>query len=401
MIFYLIEKPSLPSDEWINDSNREYPSPQTEWNGNDIVAFNALFNQEYDVNDLMPFPEFATYAFKRNEEAVLYQGIIYIRDKLATEEDMQNYINNLTTKHGFVLATEELMDGTTRQAYHKQIKNFGNGYYAYSSIYLEYDDGITIITRKYHNHKDYDNLTEINRILAANAFNELVDSANINEIIGTDYTYEYIESWANLFNYDLVFRVVLTFNKNADIEEYLDDYKELLINSGYKLDESANAYRYKTEEFENSILFNIDSTNNMVYMQFKAETFLSDEAIMNALKDSGFPTFDISSIDSTSKEVTDMYSVLYNQEHDYVYIVSLNFESVEEVNTFLDEYIINTLCNSGFESVSPEYARVPHKDFAYYNETKKLIVCFNYTNQGFISLHFIDAASDFQPNSGE
>ena len=218
---------------------------------------------------------------------------------------------------------------------------------------------------------------------------------------GTDYTYEYIESWANLFNYDLVFRVVLTFNKNADIEEYLDDYKELLINSGYKLDESANAYRYKTEEFENSILFNIDSTNNMVYMQFKAETFLSDEAIMNALKDSGFPTFDISSIDSTSKEVTDMYSVLYNQEHDYVYIVSLNFESVEEVNTFLDEYIINTLCNSGFESVSPEYARVPHKDFAYYNETKKLIVCFNYTNQGFISLHFIDAASDFQPNSGE
>ena len=78
-------------------------------------------------------------------------------------------------------------------------------------------------------------------------------------------------------------------------------------------------------------------------------------------------------------------------------IVSLNFETVEDVNSFLDDYVTGRLVNSGFESVDPYYARVPHKDFAYYNEAKKLIVCFNYTNMEFISLHFIEASDDFLP----
>ena len=92
------------------------------------------------------------------------------------------------------------------------------------------------------------------------------------------------------------------------------------------------------------------------------------------------------------------FRIHYVQTHKNVYLISLTFETLEERNAFLDSYVDDKCSKAGFEFVSPYYARVPHKTFAYYNETEKLILCFNYPEDSLqVSLHLIECMPDFEP----
>ena len=398
-ITFGIEKTeTLPVDEWINNPNREYPQAKTAWDEEDEACFSVAFNQGYDVDALMPFPTFATYSFILDSESLYYNGILEFRDKNATLSDAQAYANSLSTTYGFIKETETDMYGNTKEAYHKQIDDFGNGYYAYSSIYVEYDEGVNITTRKYYNHKDYEGLDSLNTLVTEKNFPTFDSSTDIISINTTDFTYEYIEGWANLFTYDLVIDVLVEFKDEADINSYIMAYINKLTTNNFVYNEATSSAAYESEAYKNTLRFMIDNQSCTLWMQIKSEKFITDDEISSMLVASRFPAMDLSEIDSICKNITPLYRILYGQTHNNVYLISLTFETLEERNAFLDDYIDDKCNKAGFEFVSPNYARVPHKTLAYYNATEKLILCFNYPEDSLqVSLHLIECAPTFEP----
>ena len=394
------EKEELPIDEWVDNPNRVYPSAKIKWNSEDEANFNVAFNQGYNINDLMPFPEFATYAFILDNESLYYNGILEFRDKKASEDDMNEYITQLVNVHHFTKETETDMYGNTKEAYHKQIDDFGNGYYAYSSIYIEYDEGINITVRKYYNHKLYNGLDSLNTLITDKNFASFDASDDILSVDTTDFTYEYIEGWANLFTYDLVIDVMMEFKDSSDIDSYMSSYITKLTNDKYVHDETNKILTFSSESYKNTLIYQINPQTNVLMMQIKSEKFITDDEISAKLTESRFPSMDLTEIDSICKNITPLYRILYGQVHKNVYLISLTFKTLDERNAFLNDYIDGKCMKQGFDIVSPVYARVPHKTNAYYNETEKLILCFNYPEDSLsVSLQLIEAKSDFEPLS--
>ena len=397
-IEFNIEKTDpLPTDSWVENENREYPAPRTEWSSDDETYFTIVFDQGYELDDIMPFPQFATYAFVTDVESIMSTGVLFMRDKLATKKDMEDYIDSLVNDYGFVEAIEKLPDGTERTAYHKQLKDFGDGYYSYSSIYLEYDNGISIINRKYYNHKEYDNLTDTNEIISNKRFAELPQEANIVSVNALDYTYEYVESWANLFTYDLVLEVELQFDSNADIEEYVNSYINTLVESGYSHNTETKICKLENETNQNSLLYGIDYANNVVFMQFKSEVYVALADFNTAIKEAGFSETNLANISAKAKDITPMYTILYNLKHKNVFLLDLTFEGEMTADAFLDNYVGELISQYGFEKASPMNVKVPRKDYAFYNPDKKLIMAFTYQNPSYLSVHFIICNDDFTP----
>ena len=399
IISFDITRPeSIATDEWVNNNDREYPAVKNEWDDEDITCFNIVFNQGYNVNDLMPFPDFVSYSFILDHDALYYDGVLEFRDKHATIDDVNAYITSLTTEHGFTKVQEKDINGQTKKAYHKQIDDFGDGYYAYSSIYFEYNNGVKIIVRKYYNYKEYEGLDTTNTLISDKNFDSLESSSNILKVTSIDHTYEYIEGLANLFTYDLVLDVKMEFSEEADVSSYINGYLSGLLEEGYKYNEDQTMVTFESEEYKNTVIFSANTITNELMLQFKSERFITDSEIGDKLVESRFPRMDLSNIDSVCKNITPLYKILYGQVHKNVYLITLSFETLEERNAFLVDYVDNKIMNSGFDFVSPDYARVPHKSLAYYNETEKLILCFNTPNDSLsVSLQLIECSSDFMP----
>ena len=229
-------------------------------------------------------------------------------------------------------------------------------------------------------------------------FDSLESSSNILKVTSIDHTYEYIEGLANLFTYDLVLDVKMEFSEEADVSSYINGYLSGLLEEGYKYNEDQTMVTFESEEYKNTVIFSANTITNELMLQFKSERFITDSEIGDKLVESRFPRMDLSNIDSVCKNITPLYKILYGQVHKNVYLITLSFDTLEERNAFLVDYVDNKIMNSGFDFVSPDYARVPHKSLAYYNETKKLILCFNTPNDSLsVSLQLIECSSDFMP----
>lgn len=398
-----VERPdTLPSDAWVKDSAREYPDRKAAWDEADEVVFNAVFNQGYDVEtELMPFPNFATYAFLRDPFSTEYYNQIWIRDSRATREGMEEYIQKLLDL-GFLPATETLEDGSERNCYHKVLKDFGDGFYSYSSIYLEYDDGVNIVTRRYYNHKDYEGLDAINSLLTAKGFLPLTEADGLTRFDASDFTYEFLEGLASLFTYDLVLDVNIQYEDEEAAQAYLDAYLEAILAAGYR-QVGEELYELDSEVYQNKFSYNPEyRAAGMLQIRFKGQKYLSRAEANAAIEAAGFPGMELENYQSTSKEITTMYKIMYNLDHRAVYSVALSFETSDDMIAFMDSYIDGKLLSDGFESVmNPLTVKVPYKEAAYYNAEKGLIVAFNVPSldSTFVTFHMIWVSDDFTPLS--
>ena len=398
-ISFGVERPSvLPTDSWANDPERAYPDPQTEWNSADEVAFVVVFNQGYDIEtELLPFPDFATYAFKRDAAAVQNLKQIRIRDSRATEKDLADYVKKLKD-NGFKEAVEAYSDGTVIDCYQKQVDDFGDGFYSYSSVTLGFDDGIDIVCKKYYNYKTYEGIEDINALIESKRFVALSQKEGISDYKAYDFTFEYVEGLAGLFAYDLVLDVEMAFDDPDTAEKYVGDYLALLTESGYTTKNGVN-YVYETEENQNKFEYNPGYvTAGVLQFRFKSQVYLGDEQANAAITEAGFPSVELEKYDSTTKEITSTYRYLYNLVHDKVYLVTLTFDTVDDAYDFLDLYLDGKLLPNEYYMVDPMRVKVPYKDLAYYNEDKGLIVALvDPTGATTISLTFIKVAEGFEP----
>ena len=400
-ITFGVERPSsLPTDEWVNNPNRKYPEAPTSWNTSDEVAFSVVFTQGFDIErDLMPFPDFATYAFTRDQDSAYYYGQIWISDCHATEADMNAYIQKLL-RSGFEQAEETLSDGTKRICYHHLLTDYGDGFYSYSSIYLEYDNGVYITTRKYFNTKSYEGLNNINNLITDKNFIALENDNCLTHFTASDSTYEVIEGLAGLFTYDLVLDVDISYNDQETADAYLRNYITKLEGAGYTL-MGQSLYVLKTESYENKFEYNPDyALVGILQIRFKSQKYLNDEDANAAIEDAGFPSMELENYDSECRDIKLMYKILFNLDHEHVYLVHLSFDTPELMIQYLDDYLDKKLLASGYEKVDdPMDVKVPYKNLAYYNAEKGLIVALNAPDldSTLVSFYMIKVGPDFEP----
>ena len=98
-------EPEARALAWMNDPNKEYPEAMTDW-GEFEFYLDSVFLMGSGKTAL-PFPEFATYAFRLDEQAFSNYDEIYIRDSRATFQGMGNYVTKLINEHGFQLVSSD------------------------------------------------------------------------------------------------------------------------------------------------------------------------------------------------------------------------------------------------------------------------------------------------------
>lgn len=380
------------AEAWMKDPNRAYPEAPTAWGGN-TVHLNALFQQGYGET-AVPFPDFATYAFTFDQNSVLMEDLIRIRDCKATEADMQAYAKKLLSL-GFTPVTAE--DGNTE--YRLLLKE---EYKSYSSICMEYDDGVTILAKKYYDFPEYSSLEEINGQITARGYSALPESSRLSLVSAVDRAYEMTESWLYFFHYDLGLFVELHYDERAAAEAYIQSYIASLagFEPMYPVDggeyEEVEAllgaeaarfagltdedvfYKYATLERENSFKYVFNEDGETLSLLFKTEDYVAPAEVQSRLADTGFPVIDLSACEAC-KDHREFAKAMYDQDYRMDLLLYLTFETADEAEAFLDSYIRFIRDENGFDITNPEQVSMG-RAIAYSKEVdgSLLVVGLNY-----------------------
>ena len=341
-----------------------YPAARHEWDETDEFILNSVFLPGYG-REAVPFPAFASYAFMMDDENFVAEDRVFMRDSHASEEDMADYIA-LLLKEGFS-AVEE--DGRT--VYRRMLRD---DYKCYSSIAVDYDNGVNLTAEKYYDFPVYDGLAEVNKVIVPHGFNELPASDVFGESKGTDRAYEQTESWLYFFDYDLYLYVDIDFKDMDEMTEYLDQYVATLVKSGftpvYESDEDEEVSYYASPD-ENSSFRYMMMDEDSVSLLYKSEAIISAEEAEKRIAEAGFPEIDLHD-PITCRDLVPFEKV--RDGHDYkIYLAfGQTFETTDEAEEFLNAYEAK-LNEAGFGRVNPGEAG-SRKTVAIYNEEKDMLV---------------------------
>ena len=328
--------------------NPVYPEAKTEWNESDIFILNSVFLPGYGEAAL-PFPTFASHAFKMDEENFVANDEVSIRDCRATEEDMKKYAASLI-ENGFEEVQETAEDGTVTTWYRRMLRE---EYKCYSSVNLEYDNGVSLVAKKYYDFPVYEELGAVNEVIGKCGFTELPASENIISVKATDTANESTESWLYFFNYDLMLDTEIDFSDEAEMQSYIKSYEEALVNAGFTQgedDEEEGIIVYESPNGFSSFryLFADEDTAAILY---KSEKYISEEEAEKMIRDAGFPAIDLNDTISC-RDLRAFRKAQYGLDQKAFITVGQTFASGEEAEKFLSEYeaVLNA---AGFDRENP------------------------------------------------
>ena len=382
------------AEAWMKDPDRTYPEPRTEW-GIDEINLNAVFLPGYGIT-AVPFPDFATYAFTLDLNAILEEDVIRVRDAKATEADMQAYAAKLLEK-GFTAAKDE----NGNPCYRLMLRE---AYQCYSSISLIYDDGITLVARKYYDCPQYSGLEEINGQLTAAGFTALPEKSGMSDFTGEDRASEMTESWVYFFDYELGMYVDFRYADRAAAEEYVqsyiasltgfhpdhegedEDYEEAEDYLGAEeakkfaaLQDEDLFYRSETKEGQKTFKYRFNEDGETVSFLFKAEDYVAPEELKTRLAEAGYPEIGLDAY-SSCRDFRLFRKTMYGQDLLMDLSLSLLFDTPAEAEAFLDQYITSLRDENDFEILNPATIEMD-KPIAYGKEAdgKLLVFGLNYT----------------------
>ena len=352
---------------WMADP--AYPDARTEWTEGDIFIFNSVFLPGYGEKAI-PYIPSASYALQIDEERFLSEDAVFIRDPHATEEDVQAYADILK-ENGFEEVDE---DGETfyRQLLREETK-------CYSSIHLEYNNGLDIEARKYYEFPEYEGIDSINESIVSNDYPALPETDDLTGFKATETKYEATEGWLYFYDYNTVLYVYADFEDQDAAMAYLDSYGEDIVNAGFTPvfiddDENEGIDHYVSEDEARTFRYHFEDDDTVILL-FKAEKLLTEPETQTILKNAGFPEIDADAFVS-ARDQTRFHKVMYGRNYDSATTVTMRFETQEEAEEFLDEY-------TG-ELEEEDFLRVPPSDMgstknnAYTNEETGLGVAFDF-----------------------
>ena len=376
------------AEAWINDADRDYPEAKTDWDDVDEMNLNAVFLPEYG-RLAVPFPEFASYALTVDISRILSDNEIGIRDMRATEEDLAAYAAKLR-EAGFTVTAEE--DGT--ESYRLLLRD---EYRCYSSIQLEYDEGVNILAKCHYEFSECEGLDAVNEIITAAGYDALPESEALSEIRGEDRKNEMTESWLYFFDYDLGLYVTAKYDDEEAVEQYLAAYSEGLMAAGFETafaedehseyddlepefsEENAsrmlvrktglgalpfgeeNYLRYETVEGVKTFRYHFDEDGETLWMLFRSETFVSPKTAEAELNGAGFPGIVIPEENASAcRDFRKFQKTMYGQDSSLDYLVTLTFEKEEDAGesaagrAYLNELFDGKLVPAGFSLAAPD-----------------------------------------------
>lgn len=395
-------EPEARALAWMNDPNKEYPEALTDW-GEFEFYLDSVFLMGSGKTAL-PFPEFATYAFRLDEQAFSNYDEIYIRDSRATFQGMGNYVTKLINEHGFQLVSSDNCNFELRLKL-REYKD-GTSCYSYVEIHCDTDDfvGVTIEAYKTYDEVEYDNLTDINELLSDVGFITLPSSTAITDPYAINKTYESVESLLYLFNYNLVLYVDFSYENYNEVEQYIEAYVSRLeneMNFVASSIEGSNFHSLSTANSRKTFDYMIDTYGKIISLIFKNEVYIPTDEAMEEITDLGFPEFDITGLDCQGhKDVTNFFIAYYGAEILSALHFSITFESQEQAEEFLDIYTGALMNQYGFENVRGR-ARVG-RIYGYYNEELGLLFAFD-LKQGELKIgfDFMVVNDDYYPSPTE
>ena len=334
-------------DEWMESP--VYPTNPVDWSMEQAGAIDTLFNL-YSTEEsckAVPFIDGASYALYLDSQSALYYNEIIIYDAHATETIYNNYLAKLDTL-GFVEATDEDGDPCYRLKLRDESK-------CYSQIYVEYEDGISVLAEIYYDFTKYTGLDTINPLIDGNGFVELENDTNLVSVKAYDATMAEEESYIYQSEYAMVLFVDMEFSDEASMEDYLDEYLEALEEAGYICNQSMfNVYPYYTsEDTLNSIYYNMDYVNTLLQFKYIAEKKYTLTEINTKITAKGYDglAFNTGLVNLTAKDGVKHELILNGKNYELYFEVKAIFDYYTSCDAFVDAYI-DTLENSGFVRVS-------------------------------------------------
>ena len=356
-------------ERWLK--NPVYPETRTGWTEDDLFYLNSVFLPGYG-NDAVPFPEFASYTMKIDEEVFNAHEKFYLTDAHGTENDLENYKSTLLN-NGFTEAKAVSEDGSEETVYRRMLRE---DYNCYVSVYPFYDEGFAMVAERYYDNPEYDSLEEINEVITGKGFAALPESEHLKDWSAEDTAKERSESWLYFFDYDMCMEISAGYDDEEAVKAYLLDFTKQLEEKGYipeyNTEEGEIPESYKSPN-EYSIFRYKLSDGNTLQMQFRNEKNLAPADAAKKVADAGFPAVEFTD-EMTCRDISGYHKMTRSFEGIF-FSVSQPFGSKAEAEAFLDQYTA-ALEGAGFYYENPEVIG-SLKHFAYYNEEKDMFFAFD------------------------
>lgn len=378
---------------WMKDP--VYPEARTGWTESDIFIFNSVFLPGYG-EQAVPFIPFASYALSIDEEQFVFDDRVYIRDPHATEADIESYADALV-RSGFEKVTE---DGA--ESYRRLLREETN---CYSSISLEYDDGLNMTAEKYYDLPRYEGLADINGKVTENGYPALPETGDLTGFTALDRKDAETESWLYFFDYDAVLYVYAKYSDPDKVTAYLDGYAAKLADAGFRPvyvdgDEDGEIDFYRSEDGSGTFRYHFEDDGETVILLFKSEKCLTASEAQQIIADAGFPDIDLAAY-LTGRDHAKFNKVMYGRDYDSAITFTMQFPSEKEGDAFLHQYV-DALFEDGFLNV-PASALGSNKTNGYINEDTGLGLAFDFAPgaDGEDTFIYFDFRSGIDFESGE
>ncbi|MBQ9815285.1 MAG: hypothetical protein IJM53_06280 [Lachnospiraceae bacterium] len=354
------------AEKWMN--NPVYPEGLTEWPDGEIMILDSIFLPGYGLA-AVPFPTFRTYAFKMDQENFYMTGEVNIRDSRATEDDMKAYAAELINQ-GFAEVQETQEDGTTKTWYRRILREEAQ---CYSSINLEYDNGVTMVAKKYYEFPVYDGLEDINKVIVEHGYLPMTETDVITSWHGDDAAYDMTEGWNYFYLFDMALYVSIDYTDYDALIEYLNQYIADLEANGFKpvyTDDPDNADYYESPNGAQDFRYH-EEPDGTVTLLFKSERYITPAEVDETVRNAGFPGIMFEDYIEAYDRVM-FQKVQFGMDYKFYYMVIKTYESREAAETFLNNYEA-ALNEAGFDRASPSEVEFD-ADVILYNESTNQLV---------------------------
>ena len=356
-------------EKWMK--NPVYPATRTEWTEDDLFYLNSVFNPGYG-KDALPFPDFASYALKFDDEVFAMHQKIYLTDGHGTEKDLENYKKTLLN-NGFSEVSIKAEDGSEETVYRRILRD---AYNCYVSVYPFYDNGFAMTAETYYDNPKYDGLEEINAVITDKGFPALPENEHIEGWSAEDRAKQRTEGWLYFFDYDISMEISSLYNDEAAVSAYMEEYGKLLEEKGFSPyfssdDEELPDY-YKSPNEYNTFRYKL-SDGNKLEMQFSCEKNMAPAEAASKVTGAGFPAVEFTD-EMTCRDISD-YHKMTRDFNGFYFAVSQPFATNDDAKAFLDKYTA-ALEDAGYYYENPQVIG-SLKSFAYYNEEKDMFFAFD------------------------
>lgn len=339
--------------DWVANPARPYPAPvggHSEW----PALFGSAVNNVYAPNieraaDPLPYDNWFSYATNFNSKTYLYDGYVAVHDFHGTQENANQYMQTLLDA-GYTAAV-----GTSGPVFRSPVLRERNGYKLYADVSIAINDGVIIKTEPYFTGKTFGTRELINEHIAdaTDKFPALTASDNITRFKGDDEEFHAYEDRLGFYDYNLFMFVDLEYKDATQMDTYLDNYFNSLLDLGFVY--NSHDGTYTKSDLHSQAVAKLDSNEDGVatiifYNQKHVEP---DEAIAN-INAAGYADFETSIPKSTIDQIMDIkgyFKFVDNKDLNHYYSVQTTFESYAKVNEAVTSYD-TALKALGFERMS-------------------------------------------------